>query len=392
MNLNSLLTILEPENVSVSTEDRLVYSRDASRLTGECLAVIWPTHIEQIEALVTWSKENDIDLVPRGAGTGLCGGATPKSSIVVDLSRMAHICTLLPKPKLIQVEAGVVLDILNRHLEPDGLFLPVIPGSHQAASIGGMIATNAAGLRAVRYGRMRNWIEEITLIDGCGKTHHLTGEQLKDVVGWEGVVGFIVEAVLRLADLPRRRSVTLRAFDNLEELFVQRELWLSSKNLTALEYINRPTAAALGWEPYPHLMVEFNSAEGQITDLQQIAQLWRARDSLYPILARQGYSIIEDPQIEDTQFLGKLLTWLESENIPVFGHLGMGIVHPCFSPNDERVEALYQRVAEWGGRVSGEHGIGLKKKKFTRAAYRAKVRQLKTKYDPFNILNRGKLC
>jgi len=392
MNLNSLQTLLGPENVSASHEDRLIYSRDASRMAGECLAVAWPIHSEQIEALVMWSHKCNVDLVPRGAGTGLCGGATPNKSVVVDLSRMALIHTFYSEHKLIQVGAGVVLDTLNRYLEPHGLFLPVIPGSHRAASIGGMIATDAAGLRAVRYGKMRHWIEDITLLDGRGQIHHMSGEKMEDVVGREGVVGFIVEAVLRLAALPQQRTVTMSAFDNLDDLMSQRELWLSSQNLTALEYINSAASKAIGWDPCPHLLAEFDSTEGQISDFQQITKLWRARDNLYPVLARQGFPVIEDPQIEAPQHLEALLIWLESENIPAFGHLGMGIVHPCFSPDDSRIDVLYRRVAEMGGRVSGEHGIGLKKKTYTSETFRVKIRQLKATYDPDGILNRSKLC
>jgi FAD/FMN-containing dehydrogenase len=392
MNLNSLQTVVGPENVSASFEDRLIYNRDASRITGECLAVVWPIHLEQIEALVLWSHKHNVDLVPRGAGTGLCGGATPNKSVVVDLSRMALINTYYDEHKLIRVEPGVVLDKLNRYLDPHGLFLPVIPGSHQAASIGGMIATDAAGLRAVRYGKMRHWIEEITLLDGHGHIHNLSGKKLEDVIGREGVVGFIIEAVLRLAPLPEQRSVTIRAFDHLDDLMSERERWLSSQNLTALEYINSPASAAIGWDPCPHLLAEFDSSEGQITDLQQITQLWRARDSLYPVLARQGYPVIEDPKIVAPQQLEELLIWLERENISAFGHLGMGIVHPCFSPDDNRIDVLYQRVAELGGQVSGEHGIGLKKKTYTGEAFRVKIRQLKATYDPCDIFNRDKLC
>lgn len=262
MNLTSLQALLSPENVSISREDRLVYNRDASRLSGECRAVVWPANAEHVAALVAWSHKEGIDLVPRGAGTGLCGGATPQNSIVVDLTEIAYIQTDYLKHRLIQVGAGVVLDILNRRLEAQGLFLPVIPGSHQSASIGGMIATYAAGLRAVRYGSMRNWVEDITLVDGYGQIQHLTGKQLDDVVGREGATGFIVEAVLRLADLPWQRTVSMQAFDDLEDLMAQRERWLGSPNLTALEYINRPASAAIGWEACPHLLAEFDSAEG----------------------------------------------------------------------------------------------------------------------------------
>jgi FAD/FMN-containing dehydrogenase len=392
MNLTSLQALLGPENVSNSREDRLVYNRDASRLSGKCLAVVWPTNAEQVAALVAWSLNDDIDLVPRGAGTGLCGGATPQNSVVVDLTRIAHIDSDHLDHNLIHVGAGVVLDMLNRYLVPQDLFLPVIPGSHRSASIGGMIATDAAGLRAVRYGSMQNWVEDITLVDGWGQIQHLTGNLLVDVAGREGVTGFIVEAVLRLTDLPRLRTVSLQAFDDLEDLLAQRERWLGSPNLTALEYINRPASAAIGWEARAHLLAEFDSTEGQIADLQRITDLWRDRDGLYPVLARQGYPVIEDPQIGTAEHLGRLLFWLESENIPAFGHLGMGIVHPCFGFDDPRVDILYQRVSDWNGRVSGEHGVGIKKKAYTDAVFRNEIQRLRAVYNPHDTINRGKLC
>jgi FAD/FMN-containing dehydrogenase len=390
VNVERLAEILGEENVSAAPEARIACSRDASRLEGECLAVVWPSRLEHVPAVVEWALEEGVDLVPRGAGTGLCGGATPQRSVVVDLSRLTRIGPLDAEGRRVQVEAGVVLGTLNRHLAPHGLFLPVIPGSHRAASIGGMIATDAAGLRAVRYGTMRDWVEEVTLIDGLGRVHRLQDDALWDAVGREGVTGFIVQAVLKLAPLPTRRTVSLISFDDEETLLAQRDRWLSDPKLTALEYLNRHAAAALGWEARPHLLVEFDSDGGEIQDPERIASLWRARDGLYPVLARRGHPVIEDPQLEGEALVG-LLRWLDAERIPAFGHLGVGIVHPCFRDGDERISALYERVAEWGGRISGEHGIGLKKKAWTDAAFRAEIQQLK-KYDPKGILNRGKLC
>ncbi len=392
MNLAALTAMFAPERVSTSQEDRLVYRQDASFLRGTCLAVVWPQNLEEVCALLAWAAAEGVDLVPRGAGTGLCGGATPQNSVVVDLSHMTRYSPLDAEGRTICVEAGVVLDTLNRHLGPHGLFLPVIPGSHRTASMGGMIATDAAGLRAVRYGSMRNWVVSLTLVDGEGRLHQLSGAQLEDAIGREGVTGFIVEAVLRLAPLPKQRTVTLLPFDDEASLLAQRERWLASSDLTALEYVNSLAAEAIGWEPKAHLLAEFDSAEGQITAHQRLAELWRARDGLYPVLARRGHPVIEDPQIEAPDRLADLLAWLESERIPAFGHLGMGIVHPCFTPGDGRVADLYRRVAEWGGSVSGEHGIGLKKKAYTEAAFCDEIQRLKATYDPHNILNRGKLC
>ncbi len=391
MNLKHLPAILGPENVSTTVEERLVYGRDASRLEGECLAVVWPSRPEQVAALVEWARAEGADLVPRGAGTGLCGGAVPQRSVVVDLSRLTAVGPAEVEQQRVAVDAGVVLESLNRRLALHGLFLPVIPGSHRAASVGGMIATDAAGLRAVRYGTMGRWVEAVTLVDGLARRRRLAGDALDDAVGREGVTGFVVAATLRLAPLPARRTVSLLAFDDEASLLAQRERWLAEPRLTALEYLNRHAAAAIGWEARPHLLAEFDSDGGEVSDPASIADLWRARDGLYPVLAGSGYSIIEDPQLGG-EGLAALLAWLEAEEVPAFGHLGVGIVHPCFRPGDGRVAALYERVAGWGGRVSGEHGIGLKKKAWADDAFRAEVRRLKETYDPQNVINRGKLC
>lgn len=392
MNTNDLRALLGAGQVSDTLENRLVYSRDASNLAGECLAVVWPVHLEQVCALAEWACQEGIDLVPRGAGTGLCGGATPQSSVVVDFSRLTAVGSLDIEMRRIHVSAGTVLGILNRWLQPQGLFLPVIPGSHRAASLGGILATNAAGLRAVRYGKMRQWVEQVTLVDGRGHVHHLTGEKLEDAVGREGVTGFITSAIIRLSPVSQRRSLSLHAFSDEGELLAERSRLLHDKRLTAMEYLNRHAATLIGWEPRPHLMVEWDDDKGEILDAVQIAAIWQARDGLYPRLAQCGYPVIEDPQVEGQAGLAMLLEWLDTQDIPAFGHLGMGIVHPCFRLGDSRLDALYRLTAEYGGGVSGEHGIGLKKKAWVSASFRDEIRQLKAVYDPNNVFNRGKLC
>ncbi|NOY56067.1 MAG: FAD-binding oxidoreductase [Actinobacteria bacterium] len=391
MNTTELRRIVGAQNVSDSADDLVVYRRDASRLEGDCLAVVWPSQPPQVAALVEWAQAAGVDLTPRGAGTGLCGGATPQRSVVVDLSRLNTVASIDPAGRTARVGAGVVLESLNRLLNVHDLFLPVVPGSRRAATIGGMIATNAAGMRAVRYGSMRRWVQELSLVDGRGRLVRIGGEELDDVVGREGVTGLIVEATVRLAPLPQRRTVSLFADGDEDALAARRNEWICDPRLTALEYLNRHAAAAIGWEPLPHLLGEFDSDGGELTDPEQIDAVWRARDGLYPVLAGRGYPVIEDPKL-DAAGLSVLLPWLDTEAIPAFGHLGVGIIHPCFPPDDERIATLYGRVADLGGQVSGEHGVGLKKKAWTTARYRAEVRRLKDTYDPRGVLNRGKLC
>lgn len=392
MNINALQALLGKERVSTTIESRLAVGRDASVLSGNCLAVTWPEQVEQVCALVEWALQEEVDLVARGAGTGLCGGAVPQDSVVVDFSRMVAIGSVDMEAQRVRVNAGTVLGFLNRSLQPLGLFFPVVPGSHRAASIGGMLATNAAGLRAVRYGKMRQWVEQATLLDGSGQIHQLTGEQLDNAVGREGVTGFILDAILKLASIPPRRSLSLRAFASDDELLAERSRCLPNETLSAMEYVNRHAAALIGWESLPHLMMEWDGEDGEIFAPARIAELWQARDGLYPRLAQSGYPLIEDPQVEGQSGLAALLEWLDSQNIPAFGHLGMGIVHPCFTIGDSRLDDLYRLTAEHGGRVSGEHGIGLKKKEWASASYRDEIHQLKAIYDPRNVLNRGKLC
>lgn len=391
MNMSDLQSIFGIERVSDALENRLAYSRDASNLSGECLAVVWPVHLEQVCALAEWACLEGIDLVPRGAGTGLCGGATPQSSIVVDFSCLTAIGSVDIEQRRITVEAGVVLDALNRLLEPHRLCLPVIPSSHQTATIGGMIATNASGLRAVRYGSMRNWVETVTLVDGNGHVHWLSGEALDDVVGREGATGFVVEAELRLADQPRQHSLTVRAFDDTTALLIQRAIWREDPCLTALEYLNRSAAQVVGWPARPHLLAEFEGDGGDVREPTKMAELWRRRDGLGPQLSHRGLSVSEDPQVQGDG-LGNLLDWLDAEKIPAFGHLGLGILHPRFRPGDERNARLYEQLAAWGGQISGEHGIGLKKRRWTSLAFQEEIRRLKDRYDPARVVNGGKLC
>jgi glycolate oxidase len=285
----------------------------------------------------------------------------------------------------------VALDALNRTLQPHGIFLPVIPGSHRAASIGGMLATNAAGLHAVHYGKMGDWVEQITLVDGCGQIRNLAGAASEDAVGREGVTGFIVRAVLRLTPRPVKRTLSLRIFTDITGLLSARAELLLNERLTAMEYVNPHAAAAIGWNARHYLLIEFDGAGGDIEHPTQMAALWQARDHLYPRLAQYGYPVIEDPQISgDGQ--AHLLDWMDLHEIPAFGHLGMGIIHPCFRPDDRRVSNLYTLTAEYGGCVSGEHGIGLKKKSWVGVPYQAEIARLKQIYDPQKILNRGKLC
>lgn len=389
--MEHFVSLFQPGQVSTREETRIAYSRDASRIQGECQAVIWPDSTDDIVRLVRWAAETGNDLVPRGAGTGLCGGATPQNSVVVDSAHLQHMGALDIQTKQIIVDAGIPLDHLNRNLHSAGLFLPVIPGSHRSATIGGMIATNAAGLHAVRYGRMSEWVEEAVVVDGNGDVHHLSFNDSKYVAGREGVTGMILQATLRLAEIPRNRSLTLLRFVHLEDMLNQIKYLKTNPSLSALEYLNPQAAALVGWAAEHTLLAEYESTEGEIIGLAEMATIWETRESLSARLTLAGFPISEDPQIPpETQ--ETILDWLAAQGIPVFGHLGVGILHPRFLLADPRIIDLYHRVITAGGKISGEHGMGLKKRQWASESLQAEVQVLKTQFDPHYIFNRGKLC
>jgi FAD/FMN-containing dehydrogenase len=200
----------------------------------------------------------------------------------------------------------------------------------------------------------------------------------------------IIEATLHLTELPGPVKVWLEPLHSEAQAVARRDELIADPALTALEYLNAVAAAAIGWPARPHLLVEREAPDGPADATAEM--LWRARDGLYPLLARAGHPVIEDPCLNSAG-LAELLPGLADEGIPVFGHLGVGIIHPCYrEPHDPRIAELYTRVAGFGGAVSGEHGIGLKKQGWMPPAWRAAVEQLKATYDPQRIINRGKSC
>jgi len=389
--MKSLGALFLPGQVSTREETMVAYSRDASRIQGLCQGVVWPRTVTDVVRLAHWAAETRMDLVPRGAGTGLCGGATPQNSIVVDSSRLRQIGAGDIKSNKVIVEAGVPLDQLNRMLRPDGLFFPVIPGSHRSATIGGMIATNAAGLHAVRYGRMSDWVEEVVVVNGKGEVQRLSADDQKAFAGREGITGMIVQATLRLTVIPKSRSLTLFSFEHLADMLNQVKQLKTNSTLSALEYLNPHAAGLVGWTARHCVLAEYYSGEGEIHDPAEMANLWGARESLSGRLTQTGFPISEDPQFPP-EALEDNLDWLTTQNIPVFGHLGVGILHPRFLRDDARIVELYHRVSASGGQISGEHGMGLKKRQWASEALKAEVLALKREFDPQHIFNRGKLC
>ena len=379
---NTLRNNIGDENVSQKDIDRIAYSSDASRIKGVADTVVWPKTVEDIRQTISYAKRHKLNLVPRGAGTGLVGGAVPQNSVVVDLCKMDKFVV---KEDRAIVQPGVVLDDLN---SASDFILPVIPGSHKVCTIGGMIATNAAGMRAFRYGKMIDWIEELRVIDGSGKLLKIKGENIKNFCGMEGTTGVVVQAKLKLTKLPENMSISVFNFDTITNL-VERFHELRKENVLALEYVDRLSSNLIGLGDANHLIVEYEGDEGNIKG-EDMQEVWNMRDNLYPSIASKGYTVVEDPKIP-LESIDKFLYWLQKNEIPTFGHIGIGVVHPHLKKDSKLFEEMFAVVKKLKGSVSGEHGIGLLKKSYLDKESVENIRKLKEVYDPNNILNGGKL-
>jgi len=361
------------------------YETDASQIKGRALNVILPKTIAELKKAIMLNRHVCI----RGAGSGLCGGAVPQKDVIIDMSKFSHILHFDIHRKIIEVEAGVILDELNDFLEQYGLEFPVKPSSHSIATIGGMIATNAVGSRAGKYGSTSRWINWIEIINSSGELLKKTTTELSDYAGMEGTTGVIIKASLRVVEI-KEHSVSLIPYENIEELIMQTRIFKKNPDVSMVEFIDEKISEFLGLERKLHLIVEYESLSGEMKggDYKKIMKI---RDDLYPALAEKGYLRIEDPKILIDR-IEKIISWLEVNDIPVFGHLSVGILHPCFNKKQEKlIPEMIKLVRKLNGQISGEHGIGLLKKQFLDANDKKIIMNVKKRCDAENKFNQGKI-
>jgi glycolate oxidase len=366
---------------------RKAYEVDASRIKGKSKDVVVPISLDEVRGIIASSKR----IVPRGGGTGLAGGAVPQrgEDVVLDLSKMNKIEALDLDKMTVEVEAGVVLDELQYYLREHKLEFPINPSSHAVATIGGMIATDAVGSRAIKYGKTSNWIKWIEVVDGKGNVHKKGATELTDYSGMEGMTGVIVRACLKLSPLKYRTASILKV-DRLENVVPIVKNLKGDPDVSMIEFLDKTVSKGLGMVEKYHLIVEYENNSGNLKGAEY-ERVLALRDKIYPFVAGEGYTRIEDPKILIDRF-DKLMPWLEERGVPVFGHISVGIFHPCFSENQEKyIPEMMKLVKGSGGQVSGEHGIGLIKKSFVEHNDKKILTNIKKRTDPANKFNFGKV-
>ena len=368
----------------MNKKEMTCYESDASGLKGEAEKVVSPKSIDHVQRIVSSSTQ---DIVPRGAGSGFVGGCVPENSIVVDMSKMNNVLNFDPLKATVYVEAGATLKELNEKLRAVGFEFPINLSNQGISSIGGMIATNASGSRGLRYGRMKDWIGEVEMVNGRGELMKAGKADLMDVCGMEGVTGIIVGAKLMILPI-RKRSLSIFQADSLDEaLSVSKRLKLE-KEVIMLQLFPPSVAKLLNLPEKYNVFIEFDSERGKIKG-EEYKTVSRLRDKVFPALASKGYYYPEGPKL----FFDKIkefIIFLEERQIPYFAYLGEGIVHPFFKEDDSNREEVVKFIKKTRAKA-GKFGIGLTRKYYLDHFEAKIIQRVKTRHDPFGKFNKNKM-
>jgi glycolate oxidase len=432
--------------------DLVSYSYDASDHDHRPEAAVWPVNSEQICRIMRLAHENRLAVIPRGAGTGLAGGAVPvRGGLVLDLCRMNKIVALRIVDRSVVVQPGVVYADLENALAPHGFFFPPDPASGKACTLGGNVATNAGGIRGAKYGVTRDYVLglEVVLPDGrlmrtgtaCMKSS--SGYDLTRLfVGSEGTLGIITEIILKISPKPLSHKTALGMFSSLRDAgqavsdimhsgIIPSVLEIMDANsirvLREIASFPLPDADAVilaETDGYTREETEFQMARileifrsNGATDVQEAASaaeaenLWKLRKSVGSAASKLGPNNVSEDVAIPVSRLPDLLSGISAivkkHGLPfvIFGHAGDGNIHPRVmydradpvqrSKVREVAEEIFKLSCGMGGTLTGEHGVGIAKAPFMALehdpAAMGMMRSLKRLIDPRNILNPGKM-
>jgi len=418
------------------------YARDRTFVPpGRPLGVVLARSRDDVVATLRWASEHRVPVVPRGAGTGLAGGATAVDGcVVLSLARMTAIRELVPQDEIAVVEPGVITADLDRAAREHGLMYAPDPSSYEISTIGGNLATNAGGLRCVKYGVTRDSVLglEVVLADGrvlaTGRRtmKGVTGYDLTSLfVGSEGTLGVITAATLRLRRAPREVATIAAEFTSLRDAAAAVSAIIAAGcQPSLLELMDRTTLQAIddwkniGLEPSTRAML-IAQAEGSAEEMaalcetasfvatsstpEEAAELIGIRRLAYQAKERLGQCLVEDVCVPRSA-LPEMITTIEEVAarhgvmIATVAHAGDGNLHPVFvfdrglaEPPEEvwaAADEVFRAALDLGGTLTGEHGVGVLKKRWldleTGPVVAELHRGIKQVFDPLNILNPGK--
>jgi glycolate oxidase len=452
-NIVAALRAIVGHDGVIDDADVLVsYERDQAGFVpaGTPLAAVFPRSTAEVAAVVELAHQRRIPLVPRGAGSGLAGGANAvEGCLVLVLTRMDAILDIDTVEHTARVQPGVINADLSSRAREEGLWYPPDPASWEFSTIGGNLATNAGGLCCVKYGVTRDWVQKLSVVLADGRTVTVGRQTVKGVAGYdlvglfvgsEGTLGIITEATLRLRPTPPARTTIVATFANLSAASEAIANVLAVSSPALLEIIDATTIAAierwkrmgldtgaaalllmqsdlpgeLAADEAKHIERACTDAEADLviasTDPDEAEMLLAARRFAYPALEQLGDTLLDDVAVPRRHLAEMIedVAGIASRHgltIGTFGHAGDGNLHPTIvydraDPDQVKRTAaafddIVQAALRLGGTVTGEHGVGLLKREHLAEELGpvgvSLQRSIKTALDPDHILNPGKI-
>jgi glycolate oxidase len=424
--LEQIKSIVGAEYVFTDEESFEKYGRDETeKLHYSPAVVVKPRKTEEIAALMQLANKHLIPVTPRGAGTGLTGGALPHlGGLVIAMERFNQILEIDERNLQVTTEPGVITEVLQNAVKEKGLFYPPDPASKGSCFIGGNISENSGGPKAVKYGVVKDYVLNLEIVlptgeiiwTGSNVLKNATGYNLTQlIVGSEGTLGIVTKIVLRLIPHPKFDLLMLAPFDNLEKAseavsaIFRAGITPSAMELMEIESIKLAsklcdsTAITITDNLAAHLIIEVDGNDKDVLmkdmeaiaevltnfevgelyfadDAQQKTELWKIRRKANEASVAAGYTIEEDTVVPRAE-LPKLIKGVKAlalENgfkVVSYGHAGDGnlhirINHPLYKKSYENeviqgiLFKIFELVKSLGGTISGEHGIGLIQKSF----------------------------
>jgi glycolate oxidase len=451
--VQQLSAILSPDRVLTAPEDIIPYSFDGTAAMAQRpAAVVFARRTSEVALVVRWANETRTPLVVRGNGTGLAGGSVPTPGcVVLCLTQFDRVLDIDRQNLTMLVEPGVTTQKIFEEADAVGLLYPPDPSSMKISTIGGNVANNSGGLRGLKYGVTKDYVMGFEIVLPNGNLTWVGNKCVKDVAGYslrevfigsEGTLGVFTKILLRLLPKPKAKATLLASFTRMQraaetvsaiiahpiipctlefldcttincvEDYAKVGLPRDADSVLLMETDGHPAVVSEEAEIMARLAREHGAIEVRVARTQEEAlRLATARRSAFAALARVApTTILEDVTVPRSELAGMVrfiqeLAERHQLRIGIFGHMGDGNLHPTFLTNEKdpdqmhRVELAFQEIVtetvRRGGTITGEHGVGLAKKKFlTESVGELNVdimMKLKRLLDPHWILNPGKM-